>query len=115
MPNQTIFEIIKDTEKKRKQIERAAHNADQLRAIKEKERQKVLMLVDMEKKLASLEGTDKEQAEAELLKVKAEIDRLKEMFKDISGDIGIFGRGPPANFFSSLTQAHTIYFCIKDK
>jgi hypothetical protein len=97
---QTIYEIIKDSESKRKQIERAMHQAEQVKLIQQKE--------------AELKSKAKDQDnEAQRASLKKESDRLKDLFNQLSSQFGP-GKGGPGGIFSSM-NAYKICFCIKDK
>jgi hypothetical protein len=98
--HQTIYEIIKDSESKRKQIEKAMQQAEQVKLIQQKE--------------AELKGKAKEKDnEAQRASLKKESDRLKELFNQLSSQFGP-GKGGPGGIFSSM-NAYKICFCIKDK
>ena len=111
-PAQTIFEIIKDSETKRKAAERALQRSEQIRIIKERE-------TELKLKAKKISESKTEKNEAERDRLKKESDRLKELFEQMSSQFG-----PPPGFpgakggppgFLSFTNAHKIAFCIKDK
>lgn len=106
--SQSIFEIIKDGEKKRKQIEKVAHKAEQVRALQEREE-------ELRRRARKLAEAKTEASEAERNKLKKESERLKDLFNQISGQFGAGGmRGGPPGYAAGL-NAHKIYFCIKDR
>ena len=70
--HQTIYEIIKDSESKRSQIEKTIQQAEQVRIIQAKE---------AELKKGS---SDKDKSEAQRASLKKESDRLKDLFNQLS-------------------------------
>lgn len=109
---QTIFEIIKDSETKRKDAERAFQRSEQIRLIKEKE-------TELKLKAKKISESKTEKNEAERDRLRKESDRLKELFEQMSSQFGPppgfpGGKGGPPSFLS-FTNAHKICFCIKDK
>ena len=99
--HQTIYEIIKDSESKRKQIEKTIQQAEQVKIIQQKEAE------------IKARASDKDKTEAQRASLKKESDRLKDLFNQLSSQFGPGGRGP-GGLFSSMS-AHKISFCIKDK
>ena len=97
--HQTIYEIIKDSESKRRQIELTIQQAEQVRIIQQKE--------------ADLKSKASDKNEAQRASLKKESDRLKDLFNQLSSQFGPGSRGP-GSLFSSM-NAHKISFCIKDK
>lgn len=110
-PNRLIFEIIKETEQKRRQMEQVAYHHEKVRIIQEKEdalRQRVAKMAD----------SKEEQVIAEREVLRKESDRLKELFNQLSKQLGQMhppgSYGGPPGFLSSV-NGHKIHFCIKDR
>ena len=70
--HQTIYEIIKDSESKRKHIERTIQQAEQVRIIQQKE-------AELKSK-----ASEKDKSEAQRASLKKESDRLKDLFNQLS-------------------------------
>lgn len=64
--------------------------------------------------LAEAAQADQSETQEKIFKLKKEAEALKDILGQIQKEI----KGPDAShfsFFSALSHAHKIYFCIKDK
>ena len=71
-PNRLIFEIIKETEQKRRQMEQVAYHHEKVRIIQAKEDA-------LRQRVATMADSKEEQVIAEREVLKKESDRLKEL------------------------------------
>jgi len=107
LPHQSMFEILKDSEAKLRQAERAAQRTEHARALQAKEEE----LKKRARRIAEASGAESGEA---LLQLKREADKLRELLQQVSGHFGAGMRGGPPGFLAGL-NAHRVYFCIKDK
>jgi hypothetical protein len=82
LSHQSMFEIVKASGAKVRQVERAAQSAEQLRVLQAKEEE----LRRRARRLAETKGTQGNEEEASLLR--RERDRLKELLNQIYADLG---------------------------
>ena len=107
LASQSIFQIIKDTEAKKNQVDQMQKRAEQFKQIQIKEE----ILKEKMKLLSEAKNSgDKEQ---EINYLKKQTEELHKLFGQIQSQFGFKG-GPPQSLFSSL-NAHKIYFCIREK
>jgi hypothetical protein len=104
---QTMFEIVKDSEARLRQAERATHRAEQVRALQAQEEE----LKQKARRLAEAKGA---KSSAELTQLKREADKLRERLHQAAGQLGGGLKGGPPGFLAGL-NAHKIFFRIKDK
>ena len=107
LASQSIFQIIKDTEAKKNQVDQMQKRAEQFKQIQAKEE---ILKEKMRQLSESKNSGDKEQ---EISYLKKQTEELQKLFGQIQSQFGFKG-GPPQSLFSSL-NAHKIYFSIREK